>query len=116
MTFTHRQFNTTRQQIRAMNDVKAIIASANLSNAFAFSKSYAAWETDEVQSSVLCTVQSRFNEARFNVKSRFKERNLVTKIKFHIEKSRISVTFRFKESKRAVGGHSLNRVFTVQVF
>ena len=41
--------------------------------------------------------KSRFNESRFNVKSRFKERNLVTKMEFHIKKSRFRVKSRFKE-------------------
>ena len=59
------------------------------------------------------TVKSRFNESRFNVKSRFKEWNLMTEIKFHIKKSRFNVKSRFKEWKGADGGHSLNRDFTV---
>ena len=59
------------------------------------------------------TVKSRFNESRFNIKSRFKERNLVTKMNFPIKKSRFSVMSRFKEWKGADGGHSLNRDFTV---
>ena len=59
------------------------------------------------------TVKSWFNESRFNVKSQFKERNLVTKMKFHIKKSRFSVKSRFKEWKGAEGGHSLYRDFTV---
>ena len=33
----------------------------------------------------------QFNESRFNVKSRFKVHNLVTKMKFHIKKSRFKV-------------------------
>ena len=61
------------------------------------------------------TVKSRFNESRFNVKSRFKELNLVTKMEFLIKKSRFSVKSQFKESKCADGGHSLNRDFTVRV-
>ena len=60
------------------------------------------------------TVKSRFNESRFSVKSRFKERNHVTKMEFLIKKSRFSVKSWFKESKCADGGHSLNRDFTVQ--
>ena len=40
------------------------------------------------------TVKSRFNESRFSVKSRFKEWNLVTKMKFVIKKSRFSVKSR----------------------
>ena len=42
---------------------------------------------------VQCTVKSLFNESQFNIKSLFKEQNLVTQIEFHIKKSRI------KESK-----------------
>ena len=37
------------------------------------------------------TVKSRFNESRFNVKSQFMVQNLVTKIDFHIKKSRFRV-------------------------
>ena len=61
------------------------------------------------------TVKSQFNESRFNVKFRFKERNLETKMKFHFKKSRFSVKSRFKESKCADRGHSLNRDFTVLI-
>ena len=43
------------------------------------------------------TVKSRFNESRFNVKSRFREQNLVTKMKFYIKKSQFSVKSQFKE-------------------
>ena len=53
------------------------------------------------------TVKSQFNESRFNVKSQFKARNLVTRVEFHIKKSR------FKESMCADGGHSLNRDYSV---
>ena len=53
------------------------------------------------------TVKSRFNESWFKVKSRFKVQNIATKMEYHIKKSR------FKESKCADGGHSLNRDFTV---
>ena len=56
---------------------------------------------------------SLLNESRFNVKSQFKVQNLVIKMKFHIKKSRFSEKSRFKESKCADGGHSLNRDFTV---
>ena len=56
---------------------------------------------------MVCTVKSRFNESRFNVKFPFKVQNLVTKMEFHIKKSQ------FKESKFADGGHLLNRDFTV---
>ena len=59
------------------------------------------------------TVKSRFNESQFNVKSRFKVQNLVTKMKFHIKKTLFSVKSRFKELKGADGSHSLNRDFTV---
>ena len=45
--------------------------------------------------SKFCTVKSRFNESRFNVKSRFKERNLVTKTEFLIKKSQFSVKSQF---------------------
>ena len=38
----------------------------------------------------------------------------MTKMEFHIKKSRFSEKSRFKESKCADGGHSLNRDFTVQ--
>ena len=68
-----------------------------------------------VSTSCVCqfTVKSRFNESRFNEKSRFKAQNVVTKIEFFIKKSRFRVKSRFKESKYADGGHSLNRDFTV---
>ena len=58
-------------------------------------------------------VKSQFNESRFNVKSRFKVQNLVTKMEFYIEKSRFSVKSRFKKSMCADGGHWLNRDFPV---
>ena len=45
----------------------------------------------------LYTVQSQFNESQFNVKSQFKERNLMTKMKFRFKKSRFSVKSQFKE-------------------
>ena len=60
-----------------------------------------------------CTVKSRFNESRFNAKSQFQVQNLMTKMEFHSKKSRLSIKPRFKESKCADGGHSLNRDFTV---
>ena len=41
-----------------------------------------------IKQTIGITVKSRFNESRFNVKSRFKVQNLVTKIEFHIKKSR----------------------------
>ena len=47
--------------------------------------------------------------------SRFKVQNFVTKIEFNIKKSRFRVKSRFKESKCANEGHSLNRDFTVFV-
>ena len=43
------------------------------------------------------TVKYRFNESRFNAKSRFKVQSLVTEMKFHVKKSRFSVMSRFKE-------------------
>ena len=52
-------------------------------------------------------MKSRFNEPQFNVKSRCKVQNLVPEMEFYIKKSR------FKESKCADGGPSLNRDFTV---
>ena len=39
----------------------------------------------------LCTVKSQINESRFNVKSKFKVQHLVTKMEFHIKKSRFKV-------------------------
>ena len=59
------------------------------------------------------TVNSLLNESWFNIKSRFKEQTLVTKMEFHIKKSRFSVKSQFMESKCADGGHSLNRDFTL---
>ena len=59
------------------------------------------------------TVKSRFNESWFNEKSRFKKWNLVTKMEFHIKKSRFCVKSQFKEPMFADVGHSLNRGFTV---
>ena len=53
----------------------------------------------------ICTVKSRFNESRVNVKSRFKAQILVTKVEFHIKKSRFSEKSRFKESKCADRDH-----------
>ena len=61
------------------------------------------------------TVKSRFNESRFNIKSRFRVQNVVTKMKFCIKKSLFSEKSWFKESKSADKGHSLNRDFTVFV-
>ena len=43
--------------------------------------------------------KSPFNESRFNVKSQFRVQNFVTKMEFHIKKSRFSIMSRFKESK-----------------
>ena len=63
---------------------------------------------------MISTVKSRFNASRFKEKSRFMERNIGTKIEFHIKKSQFSVKSRFKESKCADEGHSLHRDFTVQ--
>ena len=40
----------------------------------------------------------------------------MTKMEFLIKKSQFSVKSRFKESKCADGGHSLNRDFTVIIF
>ena len=60
----------------------------------------------------LCTVKSQFIESRFNVKARFKEQNLITKIEFHFKNSRFSVKSRFKGQNCADWGHSLNRDFT----
>lgn len=49
MDFTHKLFNGPKEQIPAMNRVKAIIKDGNFSGlVFPFSKGYAAWETDEV--------------------------------------------------------------------
>ena len=59
------------------------------------------------------TVMSRINEPRFNVESRFKVQNLVTKMEFHVKKSRFSIKSGFKESKGAEGGRSLNLDFIV---
>ena len=61
------------------------------------------------------TVKCRFNESRFNVKSRFKVQNVVTKIEFDFKKSRFGVKSRFKESNCAARGHSLNRDFSAQL-
>ncbi len=50
MDFTHRLFDGPREQIPAMNRVKAILEKGNFSGTtFPFSKGYAAWETDEVR-------------------------------------------------------------------
>ena len=59
------------------------------------------------------TVKSRVNESWFTVKSRFEVQNLMPKFEFHIKKSQFCEKSPFKESKRADGGHSLNRDFTV---
>ena len=49
MDFTHKLFYGPKEQIPAMNRVKAIIKDGNFSGlVFPFSKGYAAWETDEV--------------------------------------------------------------------
>ena len=61
------------------------------------------------------TVSSRFNEPRFNVKSRFKIQNLVTEMEYLIKKPRFSIMSRYKDSKCADGGRSLNRDFTVYI-
>ena len=49
----------------------------------------------------------RISEFANTVKSWFKIQNLVTKIEFHITKSRFSVESQFKELKSAEQGHSL---------
>ena len=51
MEFTHKLFTGgPKEQIPAMNRVKAIIKGGNFSGiAFPFSKEYASWETDEVK-------------------------------------------------------------------
>lgn len=52
MEFSHQLFERgPREQIPAMNRVKDIIESSNISsgNVFPFSMGYAAWETDEVR-------------------------------------------------------------------
>ena len=59
------------------------------------------------------TVKSRFNESWFDVKSWLKVQILVIEMEFHMKKSRFRVKSRFKESKCAYVGHSLNRDFTV---
>ena len=59
------------------------------------------------------TVKSQFNESQFNIKSRFKVQNVVTKMEVHIKKSQFSVKSQFKESKCADGGHVLNWDFSV---
>ena len=61
-----------------------------------------------LQLGIFNSVKFRFNESRFNKKSPFKVRNLVTKTEFHVKKSRFSANTRFKESKCADRGHSLN--------
>ena len=48
-----------------------------------------------------CTLQSRFNESRYYIKSGFKVQNVITKMEFHINMSRFSLKSRFKESKCA---------------
>ena len=65
--------------------------------------------------SEVSTLKSRFNESRFNIKSRFKVQNLMTKEEFHFKKSQFSIKSQFKESKCADGNHSLNRDFIVQI-
>ena len=47
--------------------------------------------------------------------SQFKVLKDVTKMEFHVKKSRFSVKSQFKESKCADRGHSLNRDFTVSI-
>ena len=59
------------------------------------------------------TVNLRFNEFRFNVKSQLKVQRLVTKMEFHFKKSQFSVKSRFKESKCVDRGHSLYWDFAV---
>ena len=59
------------------------------------------------------TVKSQFNVSRFNVMSRFKVQNIVTKLKCYVKKSQFKVKSQFKESKGADQGHSLNRDFSV---
>ena len=51
ITFQHRIFSGPEEQIPAMNRVKEIIKSANLTvgQVFPLSQGYAAWETDEVR-------------------------------------------------------------------
>ena len=55
------------------------------------------------------TIKSRFNESQFNIKSRFKECNIVTEMKFHFKKSPFRVKSQFKESKCSDWGDSLNK-------
>ena len=43
------------------------------------------------------TVKYRFNDSRFNIKSRFRVQNLVTKKEFHIKKSQFSLKSQFKK-------------------
>ena len=62
-----------------------------------------------------CTVKSRFDKSRFNIKSRFKVQNYVTKIEFHIKTYQFREKSRFKESKCADRSHSLSRDCTVLV-
>ena len=52
---------------------------------------------DKNNSTAPCTVKSRFNESQFNVNSRYKVQNLMTKMEFHIKKSGLSTKSRFKE-------------------
>jgi len=54
ITFTHKVFEGPSQHIPAMNRVKSLIKSANLSGKiFPLSQGYASWETDEVISAEL---------------------------------------------------------------
>ena len=81
-----------------------LLVNKNFSNKFCSSNESC---IDSLLNRDKCTVKSRFRESQFSLKSQFKEQNLVTKMEFHIKKSR------FKESKCADGGHSLNPDFTV---
>lgn len=59
MEFTHKLFTGPKEQVPAMNRVKAIVKNANFSGTvFPFSKGYAAWETDEVSCSNFCAFKS----------------------------------------------------------
>ena len=51
-----------------------------------------AWDRSKMALlSQVITVKSPYNESRFGVKSQFKVQNLVTKMEFHIKKSRFRV-------------------------
>ena len=62
-----------------------------------------------------CTLNRDFMLIRDLLNRDFTVQNLVAKIEFLIKKSQFSEKSRFKESKCADGGHSLNRDFTVLV-